>query len=110
MENNPFAIITNTVSTPTDWEAKFNALQKRYTTLNTKSRELEGIIDELSQNKPSFKDLFNIDDMIVYIKNYSGQNIDFLSLKKNFNKTGHNGVFYRRAVMNTLYFVKEGLR
>lgn len=62
--------------------------------------------DLVTDPKPNYN--FIVELIISDIMNYNGNNPDYISLKKNFTKKGHNGTFYRRAVMNVLNFVKEG--
>jgi hypothetical protein len=51
----------------TDWKGKFEALERNYQVSNTKSRELENIIDSLS--KPAFNEL-EMTDLLMVLDNY----------------------------------------
>jgi hypothetical protein len=49
----------------------------------------------------------DLDEIIEAIRNYDGHNPDFKALRDNFKKTGGNGVYYRRIVMNVLNFIGQ---
>jgi len=76
----------------TDWKGKFEALERNYQVANTKSRELENIIDSLS--KPPFTELEKDTLMLVinnYIKGYCNAYIkakedSFSKVKKDYEK------------------------